>query len=242
MTTTGTLDFQTGEQWQSEVAFSNAGDFIAAGGTKSYPAAPLTSYVCSNWQSMQLKVDGTNDVDYVFKWWSDAAATSQLGERRFTVAGTWGNQYLTLGNLGPYVTYQVINGGAAGSTVSTVATFTNRLLAPFQPAFATPMLVVNALAVGAGAIGSRGSQYLYAGPACLTFTTDVGVGWIGDLRGLDSAGTGTSFAYFGPRGVAGAQVGTLMVEIPPLYMWVFINNFGGVALTMDVKVTADIFR
>lgn len=241
MTITGHVDFQSGEQWQSDLAFSDLSNNQATGTTVTFPATGV--YVCSNWQSTQLRCSTTLRVfDYTAQWFTDAAGTSQIGERRWAVYDGWPlPTYLTLTNLGPYMKLQTSNFSGGNGSAFFRGVFTNRALGPFQPGYATPIVNAGGVAVGAGATLIRQADYLYAGPAFANVLSTANV-WDIIIQSRGSNGVANSIAEFSNAGSVALERLLASVILPPQPIQISLHNADAVGQFLVCNITADVFR
>lgn len=241
MTIQGFQDFQEGTIWQSALAF-NFSQSLGPGVSHTWPDAPATSVVCSNWQATQLHCSSTSSLDVVVRWWQFADATFPLGERRFTHYGTWADSFVTVSNLGPYLTVSATKDAVGTNTVSVTGTFTNRPLGPFQPRSSAPMLLEDFQTVGAGATANWTADYLYSGPAMWLLAAISGSGaWEADLTCFTAGGTSIHLARLYNTAVV-TQAFNVSVMVPPRPLRLSITNNGGAGQLFTASVTPDLFR
>ena len=241
MTITGAHDFQTGEQWQSEMAFNESSGFVASGTTTTFPASG--TYVCSNWQATQLRCQTVTRIfDYTAQWFLNPGGGTPIGERRWSVYDGWPlATFLSLTNLGPYMKLQVSNFSGGSGTAFVMGCFTNRVLGPFQPPYSSPMIVADNVPVGAGAAVTRIADYLYAGPAVLwTFSScaDYSI----DLRCRASDGVLSYVDHSNEIRVPQNAGDSWAVVVPPRLMSVTFTNQTGVSGNFFCTLTPDVFR
>lgn len=241
MTIQGFLDFQEGTIWQSDIAFSDSSQNQVTGTTVTFPASG--SYVCSNWQSTQIRCLTISQVfDFTAQWFTDAAGVNQIGERRWSVYNAWPlPTYLTVGNLGPYLRIKTSNFSGGTGSAFFRGVFANRALGPFQPAYSTPYIHRSFAAVLGAANIVVLADYLYAGPATLAVNTDSNEPWTVVGQGFTSDGTIYDVAAVGAL-AGGQQKFTVGLTLPPIIGRVQIFNDGAAAHNWAIGITADVFR
>lgn len=240
MTIVGAQDFQSGEQWQSQL-LGNFSQFLVGGASHTWPDTGPVTIAVANWQGTQVKVNAASAADWVFKWWADAAGTFQLGERRFTTSTTFTDTYLTLANLGPYVTVTATNGAAGNNTASAIITGTNRILAPFQPGASGPMILADPTTVGGAATVNVLATYLYAGPAYIRIVTGAAA-WVVSLGIATSNGVFSNIGEWSNVGLAVTQQINQQVILPPRPVRLTLINQDAGAQNFRVALTPDMFR
>lgn len=240
MTIVGAQDFQSGEQWQSQVLM-NISLFFPGPGNHTWPDTGPAAMAVANWQGLQFKASASTGCDYVVRWWSDQFKSQQLGERRFTISTFFNDTYLTLPNLGPYFNIQATNGAAGANTASFVITGTNRVTGPFQPPSSLPMIIRAFAGILGGASVTVQPAYLYAGPACFAVNHDSNEGWLAVLSCSDSASTATEVAYLGDRLRQSGDLSQIVI-LPPRPVSLTIFNTGAAAHSFSAAVTPDVFR
>jgi len=240
VTIVGAQDFQSGEQWQSQLLM-NVSLFFAAPGNHTWPDTGPAAMAVANWQGLQFKASAASGCDYVVRWWSDQFKSQQLGERRFTISTNFNDTYLTLPNLGPYFNIQATNGAAGANTASFVITGTNRVTGPFQPGSSFPMIQVNTFTLGATTTSRRFASYLYAGPAHLeTWTSSAS--WDMQLYARQSNDADLFLGFWSSNENLAAGFRHVQLILPPLPVNLFVNNWGGAAADFELALTPDVFR
>lgn len=240
MTIVGAQDFQSGEQWQSQL-LGNFSQFLVGGASHTWPDTGPATIPVANWQGTQVKVNAASAADWVFNWWANAAGTFQLGQRRFTTSAFFTDTYLTLANLGPYLTITATNGAVGNNTASTIIIGTNRILAPFQPGSSGPMIYTAPTNVIAAGQATVNASYLYAGPAAL-WTATTATAWRIDINGVTSDSVATFVSQLTSTETGVGPLRRVALILPPRPAQIVFHNDGAGAADFYASLTPDMFR